>query len=615
MHGRTLVSIAAIVALAGTLGGCDKMKGMVGGGTDFRNAQIDVSGTPCSAGDKFSTLMLKDGKFELAQYQFEIFGDSKSGDVSAHTTTTDADDTVFVGNCANNGQTSQVLFVYGPDGKRLGAADLTGNGKGLVQSYDVKDSTILVEQNQGNPPQLSKTNYALLNGKLVDTATGEPVAVAAADETDSGDVDTISFQSFHDKLQPYGKWIDHPRWGWSWHPLAANFRPYENGHWEDSDEYGSVWVSADPWGGTPYHYGRWGYDPNYGGWLWVPGYVWGPSWVVWRADDDNLGWFPIPPGEWDGDGEYPDYWSSWYGYQGVLDAAAFYALWSFVPAADIFVGNVRGRIIDRRGYGRFIGRTRGWGRIGSAHGHVVNRAFDRGRFAANFHRGFPGGARHDFHDRGLHTIAAGHRIGARELRSGGGLHVGVHERFGSQKAAGGAGLHHPASFGRTGSYRSSGFARSGTGFGRPGNEGGGFARTGSYNRSGNGFARSNGGGAMYGRGNAGGGFARGDGGSAMPGRNNAGGFARGDGGGGRGAFGNRNNGGGNGGFGNGGGGMLGNRNNGGGNGGFGNGGGGGMSGNRNGGGGGGSFAGRSNAGGNAGNANGNNGGGGGRRHH
>ncbi len=179
--------------------------------------------TPCSADGKFSTLLLKDGKFELAQYQFEVFGETKTGDVSGHTTSTDTNDAVFVGNCANNGQTSQVLFVYGSDGKRLGTADLTANSKGLVQSYDVKDSTILVEQNQGNPPQLSKTSYALLNGKLVDTATGEPAAVASSTGTGT-DIDIISFQSFHDKLQPYGKWVN-SRWGTAWHPFAANFRP------------------------------------------------------------------------------------------------------------------------------------------------------------------------------------------------------------------------------------------------------------------------------------------------------------------------------------------------------------------------------------------------------
>ncbi len=79
---------------------------------------------------------------------------------------------------------------------------------------------------------------------------------------------------------------------------------------------------------------------------------------------------------------------------------------------DIFAGNIRERIIDRRGYGRFIGRTRGWGRLGVEHGHLVSRAFDRGRFAANFHHGLPAGMRHDFHDHGIHTVAAGRSIAA-----------------------------------------------------------------------------------------------------------------------------------------------------------------------------------------------------------
>jgi hypothetical protein len=502
MFVRSILSIAAVIALGAGLSSCDKMKAMMGGSSaDMRNAQIDVSGTPCSDSGKFSTLVLKDGKYSLGQYQFELFGDPKEGDVSGHTTTDAAPSTVFVGDCAIEGQTNQILFVYA-DGKRQGFASLTDNGKGLVQSFDLKDGTIEVEQNEGNPPTLSKTSYALLNGKLADLSPAAPDATATASNDDDLDTDTISFQTFHDKLQPYGTWLKHPRWGWVWRPSEAGFRPYTNGHWEDSDEYGSVWVSADPWGDTPYHYGRWGYDPNYGGWLWAPGYVWGPSWVVWRAGDDNIGWMPIPPGEWDGEGDYPDAYADWYGYRALygaaFDAAAFYALWSFVPSAYIFDARLRYRIIDRRGYGRFIGRTRNWTRYGMVRGHLVSRAFDRARYRAAFHRGLPGG-RHDFVGRHAGSFAAGRRIAVHE-RLNGGLHGAGAKGFGRE--AGMRGFSHASSmravshsnaFTRGGSYRAGAYGR--------GSAMGGFAHGGSY-RSGamSGGNRAYGGGGMSGRG-------------------------------------------------------------------------------------------------------------------
>src|SRR5277367_2407849 len=65
---RRIPLLIAGLAVAIGLSGCDKMKGMMGlggGTTDFRNAEVDVSGTPCSDNAKFSTLVLKDGKYEL----------------------------------------------------------------------------------------------------------------------------------------------------------------------------------------------------------------------------------------------------------------------------------------------------------------------------------------------------------------------------------------------------------------------------------------------------------------------------------------------------------------------------------------------------------------------
>ncbi|HSM96639.1 MAG TPA: DUF6600 domain-containing protein, partial [Rhizomicrobium sp.] len=42
------------------------------------------------------------------------------------------------------------------------------------------------------------------------------------------------------------------------------------------------------------HYGRWVNDPD-DGWLWIPGYVWSPGWVVWRHNGRYTGWMPMPP--------------------------------------------------------------------------------------------------------------------------------------------------------------------------------------------------------------------------------------------------------------------------------------------------------------------------------
>jgi hypothetical protein len=102
---------------------------------------------------------------------------------------------------------------------------------------------------------------------------------------------------FYDDLAPYGSWERVSRYGECWVPIdvPVGWRPYTVGYWVDTD-YGWMWVSQDPWGGLPYHYGRWAYDSYYG-WVWVPDddAVWAPAWVAWRYGDDCVGWAPLPP--------------------------------------------------------------------------------------------------------------------------------------------------------------------------------------------------------------------------------------------------------------------------------------------------------------------------------
>ncbi|QEC66093.1 hypothetical protein FRZ67_01780 [Panacibacter ginsenosidivorans] len=106
---------------------------------------------------------------------------------------------------------------------------------------------------------------------------------------------TVSFSVFHDNLQAYGRWTNHPKYGQIWIYNQAGFTPYNTGgHWVYT-QYGWTWVSDYSWGWATFHYGRWAYEPSFG-WFWVPGYEWAPAWVSWRTGGDYYGWAPLGPG-------------------------------------------------------------------------------------------------------------------------------------------------------------------------------------------------------------------------------------------------------------------------------------------------------------------------------
>lgn len=133
----------------------------------------------------------------------------------------------------------------------------------------------------------------------------------------------VSFQSFYDELSPYGEWIMITKeeiekelkdgegqaqtnfhesgnlvngnlvFLWKPRMSSTSWHPYLNGRWEYTDQ-GWMWVSNYNWGWAAYHYGRWLHTKKYG-WLWMPGYVWAPSWVMWRVSDEHIGWCPLSP--------------------------------------------------------------------------------------------------------------------------------------------------------------------------------------------------------------------------------------------------------------------------------------------------------------------------------
>jgi hypothetical protein len=114
----------------------------------------------------------------------------------------------------------------------------------------------------------------------------------------------VSLEDFVAALEPLGDWIVHPRWGRAWRPSGVDkyWRPYFHGRWAPTDE-GWYWVSDEPWGWATYHFGRWFLDPL-GGWTWLPGRRWAPSWVAWRQGKGLVGWAPLGP---DGKAFFPTF--------------------------------------------------------------------------------------------------------------------------------------------------------------------------------------------------------------------------------------------------------------------------------------------------------------------
>jgi hypothetical protein len=77
--------------------------------------------------------------------------------------------------------------------------------------------------------------------------------------------------------------------------------PYQQGYWVNDHPYGLTWVSSEPWGYAPYHYGRWANVNNQ--WYWVPEGVnsqptYSPALVAFVPLNQNqIGWVPLGPGD------------------------------------------------------------------------------------------------------------------------------------------------------------------------------------------------------------------------------------------------------------------------------------------------------------------------------
>ena len=100
-------------------------------------------------------------------------------------------------------------------------------------------------------------------------------------------------QPYYDELSRHGQWDYTSDYGYVWYPsgMASSWRPYYDGYWEYGPQ-GYFWVSNEPWGWAPYHYGRWSWIAGYG-WGWIPGRVFAGAWVAWSWGSVHVGWAPL----------------------------------------------------------------------------------------------------------------------------------------------------------------------------------------------------------------------------------------------------------------------------------------------------------------------------------
>jgi len=114
-------------------------------------------------------------------------------------------------------------------------------------------------------------------------------------------------------LNQYGQWQQTPDYGPVWMPqVAVGWAPYRYGSWAYVAPWGWTWVDDSPWGFAPFHYGRW---VQIGGfWGWTPGIivaqpVYAPAVVSFFGDFGGVGigvsfgigpavgWVPLGPQE------------------------------------------------------------------------------------------------------------------------------------------------------------------------------------------------------------------------------------------------------------------------------------------------------------------------------
>ena len=170
-----------------------------------------------------------------------------------------------------------------------GAAELSGD-EGSVLLRSGQRSVTQVERAPSEPRRWLASDSDALDRfhdeRLIDGADGD------ADANGAQEILPEEVQPYASELAASGTWSSIPVFGRVWKPAcAATWSPYARGYWTWNPA-GWIWVSSDPWGWAPYHYGRWQYVASQG-WFWIPGSVWGGAWVAFAIGPAHVGWCPL----------------------------------------------------------------------------------------------------------------------------------------------------------------------------------------------------------------------------------------------------------------------------------------------------------------------------------
>jgi hypothetical protein len=233
---------------------------------------------------------------------------------------------------------------------------------------------IRAQDDGGAPPPAPTDNGAQAQGD-----GGQDPASGGADTGQDG----ASFQTFYDSLSNQGTWIQSSDYGYVWQPQVSDpaWAPYTLGHWVYTDD-GWTWASDESFGWATYHYGRW-VNLDGTGWVWVPGYTWGPAWVSWRYGDGYAGWAPLPPDSFAGIDYFGDGFDADSGFHIGGDCDGFYgigaALYIFLPVNCLCYHDYHHWYRNRGDNFDLINRTTNVTNINVTRNHGNTSAFGDGR--------------------------------------------------------------------------------------------------------------------------------------------------------------------------------------------------------------------------------------------